>query len=131
VAERLAARIGDQSVQSVTAAEHRPQRAGGCRALTGGKAVVLSSIQRSLYRPLWMLPADAVMNKDIPLHQGHLTSARTPERLELSWWDDDGIARCYTAMNQGLRLWVFRNRGRTRNWYLHGIFKVTRLHRTP
>jgi len=128
LAERLAARIGDQSVQSVTTvAEHRPQRAWRLQGLLGGKAVAtLSSIRRSLYRPLWMLPEPTLLpaEQGCPLHQGRLTLLEGPERLETGWWDDDGIARdYYTAMNpQGLRLWVFRNRGRTVNWYLHGIF---------
>ena len=128
LAERLAARIGDESVHSVTTvAEHRPQRAWRLQGLLSGKAVTtLSSIRRSLYRPLWMLPEPTLLpaEQGYPLHQGRLTLLEGPERLETGWWDDDGIARdYYTAMNpQGLRLWVFRNRGRTVNWYLHGIF---------
>jgi protein ImuB len=47
-----------------------------------------------------------------------------PERLETGWWDEQGISRdYYTAVNgAGIRLWVFRNRQRVPNWYLHGIF---------
>jgi len=128
LAERLAARIGDQSVHSVTTvAEHRPQRAWRLQGLLGGKVVTtLSSIRRSLYRPLWMLPEPMLLaaEQGCPLHHGRLTLLEGPERLETGWWDEDGIARdYYTAMNpQGLRLWVFRNRSRTASWYLHGIF---------
>ena len=47
-----------------------------------------------------------------------------PERLETGWWDEDSIARdYYTAINpRGMRLWVFRNRNRNADWYLHGFF---------
>ena len=128
LAERLAARIGNQSVHSVTTvAEHRPQRAWRLQGFLGGQSIApLSSVRRNLCRPLWMLPEPALLpaEQGYPLHQGRLTLLEGPERLETGWWDDDGIARdYYTAMNpQGLRLWVFRNRQRAANWYLHGIF---------
>ena len=128
LAERLAARIGNQSVHSVaTVAEHRPQRAWRMQGFLDGQSIApLSSVRRNLYRPLWMLPEPALLpaEQGYPLHQGRLTLLEGPERLETGWWDDDGIARdYYTAMNpQGLRLWVFRNRQRVANWYLHGIF---------
>ncbi len=128
LAERLIARIGNQSVQSViTVAEHRPQRAWRLQGVSGGKAVTaMSAIRRNLYRPLWMLPEPVLLplEQAYPLHQGRLTLLEGPERLETGWWDDDGIARdYYTAINpQGLRLWVFRNRSRATSWYLHGIF---------
>ena len=128
LAERLAARIGNQLVHSVTTvAEHRPQRAWRLQGFPDGQGVApLFAVRRNLYRPLWMLPEPELLPAEhgYPLHQGRLTLLEGPERLETGWWDDDSIARdYYTAMNpQGLRLWVFRNRKRTANWYLHGIF---------
>jgi protein ImuB len=136
LAERLAARVGPHSVQSVaTVAEHRPQRAWRLQGALGNRTfTALSAIRHSLCRPLWMLPEPALLpaEQGYPLHQGRLTLLEGPERLETGWWDEDGIARdYYTAINpQGLRLWVFRNRTRNRarngnaatSWYLHGIF---------
>lgn len=132
LAERLAARIGDQLVHSVTTvAEHRPQRAWRLQGLPDGLDVVsLATARQQLYRPLWLLPEPALLpdEQGYPLHQGRLTLLEGPERLETGWWDDDGIARdYYTAMNpRGLHLWVFRNRNRSQEraagWYLHGIF---------
>ncbi len=128
LAERLAARVGRQAVQSVTTvAEHRPQRAWRLQGLSGDRVVTtLSAIRRSLCRPLWMLPEPTLLpaEQGYPLLRGRLTLLEGPERLETGWWDDDGIARdYYTAMNpQGLRLWVFRNRSRASTWYLHGFF---------
>ncbi|MEO1203714.1 MAG: DNA polymerase Y family protein, partial [Pseudomonadota bacterium] len=59
-----------------------------------------------------------------PCHHGRLRIVDGPERIETGWWDDEGIARdYYTAINpRGLRLWVFRERSATANWYLHGYF---------
>mgnify|MGYP001821810983 CR=1 FL=1 len=128
LAERLAARVGVQSVKGVgTLAEHRPQRAWCQRNLIGGNtagAVVNAGFDAR--RPLWMLPEPALLTVEqgYPLHQGRLQILEGPERLETGWWDEDGISRdYYTATNpQGMHLWVFRNRSREPAWYLHGYF---------
>lgn len=128
LAERLAARMGQQSVNGVTAvAEHRPQQAWRSRNVLASKVNdALSFVRRGLKRPLWMLPEPAPLSdeKGYPLHLGRLTLLEGPERLETGWWDDHGIARdYYTAINpRGMRLWVFKNRSREPGWYLHGIF---------
>lgn len=128
LAERLAARIGIQSVKGVrTLAEHRPQRAW-CQQNLIGHSMGVASVNVGLdsRRPLWMLPEPTLlsMEQGYPLHQGRLQILEGPERLETGWWDDDGIARdYYTAINpQGMHLWVFRNRSREPAWYLHGYF---------
>jgi len=128
LAERLVARVGNQSVAGVeTVAEHRPQLAWRPQGLLSGKAVnTLLAIRNDLRRPLWILPEPALLSLDhgYPLHQGRLKILEGPERLETGWWDEDGIARdYYTAVNpRGMRLWVFRNRSRNACWYLHGFF---------
>jgi protein ImuB len=129
LAERLIARIGDQSVHSVTlVAEHRPQYAWRAQSLLSDWASsTLSEVRRHLRRPLWMLPEPALLPADsgYPLHQGgRLRLLEGPERLETGWWDEDGISRdYYTAVNPaGIRLWIFRNRSRSPSWYLQGYF---------
>ena len=129
LAERLIARIGEQSVHSMTLiAEHRPQYAWRAQSLLSDWASsTLSEFRRHLRRPLWMLPEPALLPADsgYPLHQGErLRLLDGPERLETGWWDEDGISRdYYTAVNlAGIRLWIFRNRSRPSCWYLHGYF---------
>jgi len=129
LAERLIARIGDQSVHSMTmVAEHRPHYAWRAQSLLSDWASsTLSEVRRHLRRPLWMLPEPALLSADsgYPLLQGsRLRLLHGPERLETGWWDEDGISRdYYTAVNPaGIRLWIFRNRSRTPSWYLHGYF---------
>jgi protein ImuB len=128
LAERLVARIGNQSVAGVaTVAEHRPQRAWRPQGLLSGKKTnALLRIRKDLRRPLWMLPEPALLpvEQGYPLHQGRLRILEGPERLETGWWDEDSISRdYYTAINpRGMRLWVFRNRNRNAGWYLHGFF---------
>jgi len=128
LAERLAARLGIQSIRGVAAvAEHRPQRAWRLHDLMdGGDCRSTSTANHNVSRPLWMLPEPALLPVEggYPLHQGRLQILEGPERLETGWWDDDGIARDYfTAVNPlGMRVWVFRNRSREPSWYLHGLF---------
>lgn len=128
LAERLIARIGDQSVNAVNmVAEHRPEYAFRVQhPLSDWSANTLDG-RNPVERPLWMLPEPALLSADrgYPLHKGcRLTLLDGPERLETGWWDDDSISRdYYTAINAaGIRLWVFRNRRRTPDWYLHGFF---------
>ncbi|MDZ7643381.1 MAG: DNA polymerase Y family protein [Woeseiaceae bacterium] len=144
--ERLAARIGEAAVHGVdTVAEHRPEYAWQarhapeelpqCRAATaplpGGQAALphgtLGRAQRLLLRrPLWMLerPEALACRGQRPCYRGVLTFAAGPERIETGWWDADGIARDYYVVRNpdGCYLWIFKNRGGDRGWYLHGMF---------
>lgn len=128
LAERLAARVGYQSVLGLTSvAEHRPQYAWGARNLLARKvSEALALFRRGLHRPLWMLSEPALLDVDegCPVHFGRLRLLDGPERLETGWWDEDGIARdYYTAVNpRGMRLWIFRDRSSQSDWYLHGFF---------
>ena len=128
LAERLVARIGDHSVNALTmVAEHRPESAWTTHNPLSDWSASTLSTRDTIKRPLWMLPEPALLPADgsYPLHRGcRLTLLDGPERLETGWWDEEGISRdYYTAANgAGIRLWVFRNRQRTPNWYLHGIF---------
>jgi protein ImuB len=149
LAERLSARIGDESVHGVTTvAEHRPQYAWrrqgmlgdavhcasvqGCHAAPlPGDAALLDEVRRGssliLRRPLWMLeePQLLASERGLPVYGGSLQLLDGPERLETGWWDGDGIARDYfVARNpRGVRLWIYRNRReKSGRWFLHGIF---------
>ena len=57
LAERLVARIGDQSVNALTmVAEHRPEYAWNVQSpLSDGSASTLAT-REGIKRPLWMLP---------------------------------------------------------------------------
>lgn len=129
LAERLIARIGDQSVQATEiVAEHRPHYAWRSQSLLADwSGTTLDEPVQYVPRPLWMLPEPTLLPADsgYPVHQGcRLRLIDGPERLETGWWDEDGISRdYYTALNpDGRRLWVFRNRNRASSWYLHGYF---------
>jgi len=147
LAERLAARIGDESVHGVrTVAEHRPQHAwqthssyddvprcqhGPVFRVDPPMPELLTGIRRTnslvLQRPLWILHEPELLEHgpEGPRYGGPLVLTAGPERLETGWWDDDGIARDYfVAVNpRGVHLWVYRDRGKHKGrWYLHGMF---------
>lgn len=129
LAERLTARIGEQSVHSMSlVAEHRPQYAWRAQSLLSSwSSSTLSEGRHHLRRPLWILPEPILLpiESGYPLHQGcRLRLLDGPERLETGWWDEDGISRdYYTAANPaGTRLWIFRNRSGSFCWYLQGYF---------
>ncbi len=128
LAERLMARIGQQSVKAVTmVAEHRPEYAWNTESPLADWSSNTLAKKIGSKRPLWMLPEPHLLAEDdgYPLHRGaRLMLLEGPERLETGWWDEHSIARdYYTAINAaGIRLWVFRNRKRRPDWYLHGFF---------
>jgi protein ImuB len=127
--ERLAARIGDDCVQGVSAvAEHRPQHAWRTVRASGNRFPPCDLSGESWYarRPLWLLaePLELPVEQAVPQYQGPLRLENGPERLETGWWDGGDIARDYfTAVNpKGMHLWIYRSRERGAGWYLHGIF---------
>lgn len=144
--ERLCARIGTGAVHGVdTVAEHRPDYAWRARRVlddtpqcrrTGNPwyeqyaPQLLIDMRRTssllLQRPLWMLdsPERLVCREEQPCYDGPLTFKSGPERIETGWWDEAGIMRDYYVAGNpaGVHLWVFRHRGRSGDWYLHGIF---------
>ena len=78
-------------------------------------------------QPLWLLPRPARLaspdgrpwlgGRPLRLQLGR-------ERIQSGWWDGAGVDRDYfIAVNgQGAHLWVYRELGGARDWYLHGVF---------
>jgi protein ImuB len=78
-------------------------------------------------RPLWMLadPQRLPDQAGVPLHDGSpLDLASGPERIETGWWDGRDIRRDYyvATTQNGVRLWIYRERARDGDWWLHGVF---------
>ena len=117
--ERLRARLGEDAVFGVCPVpEHRPERAwriaepGGATPLPGHWPASRPA------RPLWMLAEpQALASWDGVLVTG-------PERIETGWWDGHDVRRdYYVALTQdGVRLWIFRERPPGQDWFLHGVF---------
>lgn len=122
--ERLRARLGEDSIQSVyQVAEHRPERAWRY----GKPGEIDKSIRRG-FRPLWLLsePVRLQQRHGRPFLHGKLHLEPERERIESGWWDGGDVQRDYfIAQDQRQsRFWIFRDLGdKAGNWYLHGIFE--------
>ena len=132
--ERLQARLGVDAVQRMSVqADHRPERASVCEAVTGhpanGPLPPLPS--HRLTRPAWLLPQPQALAERYsrPWLSGqplHLLAG--PERIETGWWDGDLVCRDYFIAQQpdGALLWIYRLRpappAGEPGWFLHGRF---------
>jgi protein ImuB len=114
LAERLQARLGNESVSGLTGVEdHRPEYSWRPRGLDERPDCIALS-----HRPSWLLPNPrrcAIENFEI---------LAGPERIESGWWDGKDCRRDYFIVrdNKGSTLWAFREYKPHRGWYLHGIF---------
>jgi protein ImuB len=122
--ERLQARLGPGRVRGLAqVAEHRPEAAWHYRELGVGAG---AGCGPALDRPLWLLVAPELLTLRAgrPCWGGPLTVISGPERIESGWWDGRDVRRDYYVMadRDGLRVWVFRERGGGRRWFLHGLF---------
>lgn len=114
LAERLQARLGNDSVSGLTGVQdHRPEYSWRPRGLDERADCVALS-----HRPSWLLPNPrrcAIENYEI---------LAGPERIESGWWDGHDCRRDYFVVRdrQGSTLWAFREYKPRRGWYLHGIF---------
>ena len=122
IIEHLRARLGSEAVYSIAShADHRPEQAWRCcepgTAEDGGER---------LPRPLWLVePPQRLRSEDgAPMLQGPLDLLSGPERIESGWWDDADIRRDYFVARDaaGLSLWLFREHGEEKAWYLQGLF---------
>lgn len=129
--ERLRARLGSDAVFGVCLVpEHRPESAWRIAEPAVRSGPRPSQQQPHLPvapRPLWMLvePQRLRERNGRPLHGGQpLELASGPERIETGWWDGRDVRRDYydARTPDGLRLWVYRERGREGDWWLHGVF---------
>ncbi|MDG1180937.1 MAG: DNA polymerase Y family protein, partial [Gammaproteobacteria bacterium] len=57
-------------------------------------------------------------------HRQAITLLSGPERIEARWWSGNEVCRDYYVAREGggSRLWIYRERGGERHWYLHGYF---------
>jgi protein ImuB len=117
--ERLRARLGHERVFGVCAVEdHRPECAW---KIAGGNEIRdlprVDKPRRAVERPLWLLAQPREITR-----QGK--RLRGPERIETGWWDGREVRRDYfqTRAEDGVKLWVYRERRAPQHWYVHGLF---------
>ncbi len=129
--EELQARLGEDHVKYVScAAQHCPEHANMQLDYRGSskprlKKSSAGSISRNP-RPLWLLqdPVRLNINKGRLFHRRVISIISGPERIETHWWSGADVRRDYYVAKElkGSRLWIYREKGGERGWYLHGIF---------
>jgi protein ImuB len=125
--EYLRARLGAGAVYGIgRVSEHRPERAWRVMEPTLAAAPGPAAAGVPAPRPSWLLaaPLELEAPRGRPRHGGALTLLGGPECIESGWWDGEGVRRDYylAADVHGARLWIFREHGAPRRWFLHGIF---------
>ncbi len=128
--EQLQARLGSCSLKSInTVAEHCPEYA--CQELDYEESAQAGSVSlittvASNPRPLWLLdqPILLTLRNSRLYHRKPITLLSGPERIETRWWSGEDVRRDYYVAREanGSRLWIYRERGGERGWYLHGFF---------
>ncbi len=129
--ERLQARLGGEVVSSIRwVPDHRPERAwrrcAPDEAASGYPPGEGRKEQSPTGRPLWLLaePVLLEVRNGRPWYGGRLELGAERERIETGWWDGGEVARDYfvAVSHSGERLWIYRELGAGRRWYLHGFF---------
>jgi protein ImuB len=119
--ERLRARLGDAAVCGLALVpDHRPELAW--QPAEPGSAAVASV---SNPRPLWLLPNPKPLRTNADgTAPASLSILVGPERIESGWWDGNDVTRDYFVAGNaaGAKFWVFRERGGSNRWFLHGVF---------
>ena len=104
-------------------AARRAARAG-CPVILGSATPALetryAADQGELQR---LVLAQRVGNRPLPSVE-IVDLGRERERIETGWWDGGEVGRDYFVARcaQGDRLWVYRELGGRRRWFLHGWF---------
>ena len=130
--EQLQARLGEHHVKSINSvAEHCPeyasQQADYLEFDTPGKKREAVATQVAQHpRPFWLLeqPLQLRIRRGRLYHRKAITIVSGPERIETHWWSGTDVRRDYYVAREqnGSRLWIYRERGADKCWFLHGFF---------
>lgn len=129
--ELLRIRLGEHHVKSINSvAQHCPEYASqqfDLRELN--EAPRTSSITGQVIsnpRPFWLLqnPVQLTIRRGKLYHRKAISIVSGPERIESYWWSGNDVRRDYYIAKEasGSRLWIYREKGAEKNWYLHGLF---------
>ncbi|MGB1883741.1 MAG: Y-family DNA polymerase [Gammaproteobacteria bacterium] len=130
--DRLRSRCGTTALRRLgIEAEHNPDTAWRWlqpMSVSHDRYQGLSHVEdKRVRRPLWLLRQALKLRDDQgqPFFDGPLDLVPERERIVNGWWDEAAIARDYfvARTRRGGRLWVYRELGGQRHWYLHGIFE--------
>lgn len=135
--DRLAARLGEQTIHRYLPAEHYwPERS---IQLAVGLHQKPTTAWEDKPRPIQLLPQPEIIQVTAPIpdyppmlfiYKGKLhkiNKADGPERIEQEWWLQQGQHRDYYRVEdeEGHRYWIFRlghYHDKNYQWFIHGFF---------
>ncbi len=125
--EQLRARLGGEPLKTIhSVADHCPEYACRLSDYNRGRQALQNQAVSNRPRPLWLLPQPQLLTLrgSRLYHRQAISLVSGPERIETRWWSGEDIRRDYYVAREatGSRLWIFRERGGQRRWFLHGIF---------
>jgi protein ImuB len=136
--DRLAGKIGEESIRRYLPAEHYwPERS--IKRATSLEEKPTTVWRTDKPRPILLLPKPEPIEVTAPIpdyppmlfrYKGKLHQIRKadgPERIEREWWLDGGEHRDYYNVEdaEGQRYWLFRAghySGNQSQWFIHGFF---------
>jgi protein ImuB len=136
--DRLAGRIGEQSIHRYLPQEHYwPERS--LKAASFLQEKITTPWMADRIRPVQLLPTPEPIEVTAPIpdyppmlfkHKGKLhrvIKSDGPERIEQEWWLQQGEHRDYYRVEdeEGRRYWLFRlghYDDKTFKWFMHGFF---------
>jgi protein ImuB len=123
--EQLRSRLGETAIARLhTRADYRPECAHAAPPADVEPVQVREPIPTSLApRPLWLLAEPQVVPSSA-LSTTLSDKKVGPEKIETGWWDGQFAVRDYyrLASPRGALGWVYRDRLRSGQWRLHGLF---------
>ena len=130
--EQLQARLGEHHVKSISSVaahcpEYASQQADYLEFDTPEKRRQAVARQVALNpRPFWLLeqPLQLRIRRGRLYHRKAITIVSGPERIETHWWSGTDVRRDYYVAREqnGSRLWIYREKGANKHWFLHGVF---------
>lgn len=122
--EQLVGRLGERGIVRLqAAADHRPEHAQRTLCAIGDTRKFTTAPPPEMpRRPRWLLPVPKPITKS--QLSGKAKVLKGPESIEAGWWDGDQVQRDYFVVQsrRGSLCWIFRDRTKPEQWYLHGLF---------
>ena len=124
--ETLTARIGEKSIKRPQHIDHHcPEYSALEGRIDENSKKKVPKIPQNL-RPIWLFPRPKKLNRSN--HQLYynkkISLISGPERIESNWWEKNKNQRDYYIAEEdcGVRLWIFQDRMKPGQWFVHGVF---------
>ena len=124
--ETLTARIGEKFLKKPRYIDHHCPEYSALEGKTDEPPIKKAPKILQNLRPIWLFSEPKKLNRynHQLYHNQKISLISGPERIESSWWEQNENQRDYYIAEEGcgVRLWVFQDRTKPGEWFVHGIF---------